>query len=396
MLVAPNVSEQMGGEAIKALQIFSEFAKINPNTVQITHERCRAELSVRLGMSNVEYVRDTLFAKFLWRSIIFRQFLDTWFSIKAISLADRIALSKGWANRTTVIHQTEPNSPVTIRKFSSKCLNAIGPVNGNIYFPEIFRNRESFRTRLRRMLHFPIQRMNSVLFARFKRADLVLAAGGARTIDSLLAAGYSRSVIKSTLDCGTRDDLLDSPRIQHHEQNFKFVHFGRLVYHKGTFLAIEGLRYADSRVTLDIIGSGPELVTCRRLVQELGLSDRVRFIGWFKSHDELIRSLREYRGMVLPSLEDANGVVVQEALALGLPPICLDWGGPQLLVENGVSGFLISPKSKQEIARGIGLAFDRLSQEPELAERISAAGRAKAETWRWSRLAREWMAYYPL
>ena len=111
----------------------------------------------------------------------------------------------------------------------------------------------------------------------------MLAAGGDRTINSLLTAGYSPSIIKRTLDCGVRDELLDAPRIQHLNSNFKFVHYGRLVYHKGTFLAIEGLRHANQEVTLDIIGSGPELSTCRRIVQKFGLEDRVRFPGGLKA-----------------------------------------------------------------------------------------------------------------
>ena len=104
--------------------------------------------------------------------------------------------------------------------------------------------------------------------------------------------------------------------------------------------------------------------------------------------------LRDYRGMVLPSLEDANGVVVQEALALGLPPICLNWGGPQLLIEHGISGILVDPTSRAAIAKAIGQAFNQLGEQPDLAERMSAAGRAEAENWRWSRLAREWIASY--
>ena len=389
------MSEQWGGEAIKALQIFSEFKKLNPNTIQITHERCKAELSGRLNVDDVHYVRDTWVAKFLWRSKIFRKLIDVWFSAKAIKLAEQLAALKGGANRSTIIHQTEPNSPVVIRKLSNVCFNALGPINGNIYYPELFRHSERIGDSLRRKLHLPIQRLSAVLFPQRKKADLVLAAGGARTITSLIAAGYCRDNIKETIDCGVRDEILDQPRITHQHQNFHFVHYGRLVYHKGTFLAIESLVQADDRVNLEIIGTGPELEVCRRLVQKLGLEKRVHFLGWFKSHRELLDSLRKYRGMVLPTFEDANGIVVQEALAIGLPPICLNWGGPQLLIEHGKTGFLIDPTSKADITSKIAEAYDKLSHEPELAEKMSMAGKARAETWRWSKLASEWIASYP-
>lgn len=327
--------------------------------------------------------------------MIFRNFVDVWFSAKAVKLAEQMATLRGAADRSTVIHQTEPNSPVTIRRLSKVCLNVFGPINGNIYYPELFRQSETFRTFLRRRLHMPIQRLSAVIFRRNKRADLVLAAGGDRTVTSLIAAGYPREIIKETIDCGVRDDVLDQLRITHQHQNFHFVHYGRLVFHKGTVLAIESLKQSDDRVRLDIIGTGPELENCRQLVQRVGLGERVRFLGWFQSHQELLASLRKYRGVVLPSFEDANGIVVQEALAMGLPPICLKWGGPQLLVEHGKSGFLIDPTSKADILAKIAAAFDKLSCDPELAESMSIAGKARAETWRWSKVASEWIAGYP-
>jgi glycosyltransferase involved in cell wall biosynthesis len=395
MLIAPNVSEQMGGEAIKALQIFREFKKLNQNTIQITHERCKAELSGRLNLDGIHYVRDTWLAKFLWRSVVLRQLLDVWFSAKAVKLAEQIAKSQGKANRSTVIHQTEPNSPVQIRRLSKTCFNAIGPINGNIYYPALFRHKETFGHFLRRKLHLPMQRLCALIFGHTRKVDLVLAAGGHRTVQSLLAGGYSRGVLKDTIDCGIRDEFLDQPRIVHTQQNFQFVHYGRLVYHKGTFLAIEALAQADDRVTLDVVGTGPELEACRGLVSRLGLEQRVKFLGWFESHQELLRSLRNYRGMVLPSFEDANGIAVQEAMALGLPPICLNWGGPQLLIEHGKSGFLIDPTSEAEIVSKIADAYRKLSHAPELANEMSIAGKARAEGWRWSRLASEWMSSYP-
>ena len=394
-LIAPNVSEQMGGEAIKALQIFSAVKKLNQNTIQITHERCRGDLSGRLNVSDVHYVRDTWVAKFLWRSVIFRHFLNVWFSAKAVKLAEQMATLRGAANRSTVIHQTEPNSPVTIRRLSKVCLNVFGPINGNIYYPELFRQSETLGTFLRRRFHMPIQRLSAVVFRRNKRADLILAAGGDRTITSLIAAGYPHEIIKETIDCGVSDDVLDQPRITHQHQNFHFVHYGRLVFHKGTVLAIDSLRHSDDRVRLDIIGTGPELENCRQFVQKVGLAERVRFLGWFQSHQELLASLRKYRGVVLPSFEDANGIVVQEALAMGLPPICLKWGGPELLVEHGKSGFLIDPTNKADIVAKIAAAFDKLSCDPELAESMSIAGKVRAETWRWSKVASEWIAGYP-
>src|SRR5258707_3344087 len=91
ILVAPNVSEQMGGEAIKALQIFREIRKLHPRTIQITHERCKAELSGRFGLDNIHYVNDTTLSVGLWKSKGFPAFLYAWVFLTTIRLAERVA-----------------------------------------------------------------------------------------------------------------------------------------------------------------------------------------------------------------------------------------------------------------------------------------------------------------
>ena len=133
---------------------------------------------------------------------------------------------------------------------------------------------------------------------------------------------------------------------------------------------------------------------CRQLAQELGVEARVHFLGWYESHGDMLTALRNYRGALLPSLEDANGILVQEAMAVGLPMICLDWGGPQLLVEDGVTGYLIKPVSKDYITTKMAECLDRLSTDGHLADGMSLASRRKGESWRWSQVARSWLELY--
>lgn len=392
ILIAPNVSQQMGGEAIKALQIFQELGKLHPNTVQITHGRNRAEIE-RLGLKNVEFVDDTRWMLFIYHSVILRPLMDVLFSAHAVRLAEKIARERG-AERV-VIHQTEPNSPVLPRTLSSRHVNVFGPINGNIYYPAIFRHRETKWVRLRRVLHMPLQRLNRLRPGGLKRAEQILVAGGTRSLASLRAAGCPPDILRESLDCGIPDRLLDRPRVTQSGVNLRFIHFGRLVFHKGTALIIESLAKTRLPVCLDIVGRGPELDHCRETVQRLGLSDRVRFLDWYTAQEDLLESFSQYRGVVLPSIEDANGIVIQEAMALGLPPICLDWGGPSLLVEHGRSGYLVEPTSIDHITSGLAECMDRLSQDGELAEAMSVAARDTAQQWRWTKVAAEWLAGLP-
>jgi glycosyltransferase involved in cell wall biosynthesis len=258
----------------------------------------------------------------------------------------------------------------------------------------MFRADEKPWARLRRILHFPIQRFNRVFFRGITRANLILTAGGERTRTSLLAAGCKPEILADSLDCGIADELLARPRIVHKGSNPRFVHFGRLVFHKCTFLIIESLMKTKHPIQLDVIGSGPELANCKALATRLGLDDRVTFRPSYTRQSDLFDALGQYRALVLPSIEDANGMVVQEAMALGLPSICLDWGGPQLLVENERTGYLVRPEEREQVTREMAACMDRLAEDGALAESFSIAGRERAESWRWSRTARDWLALF--
>lgn len=160
ILIAPNVSEQMGGEAIKALQTFQQASALGLQVVQITHGRNRSELTDRLRLPNVLFVDDGRLSVFLWKSYVFRGLLDSWFSYKAVRLAERFASGQAGNPGPVIIHQTEPNSPVVPRFLSSTYINVFGPINGNINYPETFFRYERWSARLRRWLHFPLQAVN--------------------------------------------------------------------------------------------------------------------------------------------------------------------------------------------------------------------------------------------
>jgi len=242
----------------------------------------------------------------------------------------------------------------------------------------------------------PLQRLNRLLPGGIKGADQILVAGGERTRSSLETGGCSEEILLPSLDCGIRDSFLDRDRVVHRGENMKFIHFGRLVFHKGTSLIIDSLTKTRNPICLDIVGRGPELESCQEQVRRLGLEERVKFLGWYTAQEDLFKSFCDYRGVVLPSIEDANGIVIQEAMALGLPPICLDWGGPALLIRNGVSGYLIEPKSLDHITTEMAACMDRLAEDAGLAESMSVAAREAAQSWRWSTVAAGWLATYPI
>jgi glycosyltransferase involved in cell wall biosynthesis len=116
---------------------------------------------------------------------------------------------------------------------------------------------------------------------------------------------------------------------------------GRLLPLKGVSLAIRTLALLPEWELL-ICGDGPDRRRLEALAHRAGVADRVRFLGWISRNET--RRLVEGSGDVLifPSLHDEGGFAVAEALAAGLPVVCLDRGGPPVLGGTSVPATTMS------------------------------------------------------
>jgi glycosyltransferase involved in cell wall biosynthesis len=86
------------------------------------------------------------------------------------------------------------------------------------------------------------------------------------------------------------------------------------------------------------------LVTVRRL------DARHVFLAGWRAHDQLPQALNAADVLVLPSVAEAFGLALVEAMACGLPVIACDAHGPAEIVDDGESGWLIPPDDEQALA----------------------------------------------
>jgi hypothetical protein len=121
-----------------------------------------------------------------------------------------------------------------------------------------------------------------------------------------------------------------------------------------------------------IAGEGPSRRKLEALVLELGLSARVRFLGW---RDDRAALLAAADICVFPSRYEPFGTVMVEAWAAGVPLVAAAAAGPKAFVEDGVNGLLVPIDDAQALAKAIA----RVTDEPGLAERLVAGGRATYE-----------------
>ena len=112
----------------------------------------------------------------------------------------------------------------------------------------------------------------------------------------------------------------------------------------------------------------------RTLVSELGLDERVHFLGQLNE----ARILQEYSAcslVLLSSAQETAPVVIEQAMAAGKPVVSTDAGGCGALVTNGETGFVVPVGDVEGLAGGLL----RLMDAPDLYTRMSAEARRQAE-----------------
>jgi glycosyltransferase involved in cell wall biosynthesis len=151
---------------------------------------------------------------------------------------------------------------------------------------------------------------------------------------------------------------------------------GRLHPNKGFDLLLEALR-ATAEVDLCIAGDGPLRSQLERLATRLGITDRVRFLGWREDVPALMASADL---LVCPSLHEPLGNVVIEAWSAGLPVVATASDGPAGLITDGETGILVPlPGKNGGSPAALACAIERLCADPALRTRLGKAGRRAYE-----------------
>ncbi len=132
------------------------------------------------------------------------------------------------------------------------------------------------------------------------------------------------------------------------------VFVGHEFHRKGLRYAVEGLRFAPSVLLLIVGGSDDIIAEANASAQELGVGDRVLFVG--PRHD-LGPFLAASDMFVLPSAYEANALVVLEALASGLPVVTTRVGYAPEIIVDGENGYLVDRDP-----RAVGERLEHLAQ----------------------------------
>jgi len=127
---------------------------------------------------------------------------------------------------------------------------------------------------------------------------------------------------------------------------------------------------------LVILGDGPLRASVERLIRRLALEPDVRLPG-FKQYGDLPAYYGLARAFVLPSYVEQWGLVVNEAMAAGLPVLVSDACGSVDLVQAGANGWTFQPSDHAQLAR----LMLQLSRDPVGTARMGQASSTLIDRW---------------
>jgi glycosyltransferase involved in cell wall biosynthesis len=128
---------------------------------------------------------------------------------------------------------------------------------------------------------------------------------------------------------------------------------GRFVAKKGFDVYIHALAQLKQRgIAFHALlgGSGEEESQLRALIDRLELSQHIDMVGWVKDKAEFFEQIDLF---ALPSLHEAFGIALIEAMAYGIPVVAADAEGPREIIQHGVNGIIVPRYNETALADGL-------------------------------------------
>ena len=165
-----------------------------------------------------------------------------------------------------------------------------------------------------------------------------------------------------------------------------------LVERKGLRYLLEAFAKLEKefqKIELWVAGGGPLLQNCKELAREFQIQEKVSFWGTVP-HKKMLELMNEADIFVLPSWNEAFGVVYLEAMSFKKPVIGTIGEGISEIIEDGKNGYLVSPRNSEEIIRKLR----KLILNPQKRREIGEAGYETVKELTWEKNANRNLEIY--
>jgi glycosyltransferase involved in cell wall biosynthesis len=381
-------------EVSASLDSYREYQQLRQHfdTTLVTHSRNASALRKK-GISDggVIYIKvpvwDRLHDLFLGKVLNFNYgsmkltaFLIPYYMIYEFVIWFRLR-SEIKPGRFALVHRLDPVSPVLASPLSWLMRNlktpfSLGPVNGGLPWPPGYgsasREKEWIRFFRRFYTYLPFSR------STYANPKAVIVGSSY----SYLAAG--RRVERSRLFFIPQNgifekDILES-RLYDDMPPVRVCFLGRLVPLKNCNIVIRSAAslLREKRISLDIVGDGWDRPSLEVLTRDHGLEKDVTFHGWLP-HPQAMEILARSHILALPTIREFGGGVIVEAMARGVVPIVMRYGGPSDLVEEEY-GISLPLKNESDTVQDLERVLQELVKNPDRIRQLGRAARIKARS----------------
>ncbi len=294
-----------------------------------------------------------------------------------------------------VVHRLNPVTPPTPSLIAQRCHDAgvpfvWGPINGGVPWPKEFRDamyREGEWLSYVRSAYklFPGYRST-------RRSAKGLIVGSVSVWEQM--EGYRDRCVyvpENAID-PSRFELGDPGRP---DAPLRIAFVGRLVPYKGADMLIDAVAplVKAGKVVVDIIGDGPDMPILKRKVAEAQIQEGVSLHGWI-DHREVARRLASCHVFAFPSIREFGGAVVLEAMALGLVPVVVNYGGPGEHVTDE-TGFRVPLGPRETMVVAFRDILATLADSPERVRPMGTKARERVyRLFTWDVKARQVLDVY--
>jgi glycosyltransferase involved in cell wall biosynthesis len=289
------------------------------------------------------------------------------------------------ASEFDIVHRLTPLSPTTPSLLAGKCRRAgvpfiLGPLNGGVPWPRGF---DGDRRREREWLSYVRDAYKLLPGYHATRRNAAAIIIGSKDTWKQMPPRYHPKCVY------VPENAVDPARFTRRRTRnagrpLRAVFVGRLVPYKGAdmLLLAAAPLVREGALTIEIIGNGPEMPLLHQIVQREGIAGGVTLAGWVP-HEQVQNRLVEADVFAFPSIREFGGAVVLEAMAVGLVPIVMNYGGPAELVTQQ-TGFRIEMGDRGQIVERLRRTLAQLANDPRRVDRMSAVCEAQVEkrfTW---------------
>jgi 1,2-diacylglycerol 3-alpha-glucosyltransferase len=170
------------------------------------------------------------------------------------------------------------------------------------------------------------------------------------------------------------------------------THVGRIAHEKNIDFLLHVLDRVRDKITdalMIIAGEGPALEHLKKLAQQLGLQDHIRFVGYLSRDRELLDCYRAGDVFVFSSRTETQGLVLLESLALGVPVVSTAIHGTKDVLKPDCGALI----AEDELGDFTGKVLTLL-RDKSLHKRLAAQAKTYADTWSAAALAKKMAAFY--